>query len=58
MSIFIEINNGQPIPLMWYSFILLFFRILALENIDDWTQATIESAQRRAVLWKTDYFGF
>ena len=29
----IEINNGQPIPLMWYIFILLFFRILALENI-------------------------
>ena len=27
-------NNGQPIPLMWYIFILLFFfRILALENI-------------------------
>ena len=33
MSILIEINNGQPIPLMWYIFILLFFRILALENI-------------------------
>ena len=29
----IEINNGQPIPLMWYIFILLFFRILALENV-------------------------
>ena len=30
----IEINNGQPIPLMWYIFILLFFyRILATENI-------------------------
>ena len=28
-----EINNGQPIPLMWYIFILLFLRILALENI-------------------------
>ena len=26
-------------PLMWYIFILLFFRILALENIDDWAQA-------------------
>ena len=25
MSILIEINNGQPIPLMWYIFILLFF---------------------------------
>ena len=29
---------------MWYTFILLIFRILALENycknIDDWTQAT------------------
>ena len=24
MTIFIEINNGQPIPLMWYTFILLF----------------------------------
>ena len=33
-------KNGQPIPLMWYIFILLFNRILALENIDDWTQAT------------------
>ena len=33
MSILIEINNGQPIPLMWYIYILLFFRILALENI-------------------------
>ena len=30
--ILIEINNGQPITLMWYIFILLFFRILALEN--------------------------
>ena len=29
----IEINNGQPIPLMWYIFILLFFGILALGNI-------------------------
>ena len=28
----IEINNGQPIPLMLYLYILLFFRILALEN--------------------------
>ena len=37
----IEINNGQPISLMWYSFILLFFRILALKNIDDWTQAIL-----------------
>ena len=26
-TILIEINNGQPIPLMWYIFILLFFRI-------------------------------
>ena len=25
---------------MWRLFILLFFRILALENTDDWTQAT------------------
>ena len=33
MTILIEINNGQPIPLMWYVFILLFFRILALANI-------------------------
>ena len=33
MSVLIEINNGQPIPLMWYIFILLIFRILALENI-------------------------
>ena len=33
MTILIEINNGQPIPMMWYLFILLFFRILALENI-------------------------
>ena len=33
MTILIKINNGQPIPLMWYRFILLFFRILALENI-------------------------
>ena len=33
MTILIEINNGQPIPLMWYIFILLIFRILALENI-------------------------
>ena len=34
MTILIEINNGQPIPLMWYILILsLFFRILALENI-------------------------
>ena len=34
MSILIEINNLQPIPLMWYIFILLvFFKILALENI-------------------------
>ena len=24
-KILIEINNGQPIPLMWYFFILLFF---------------------------------
>ena len=32
-SILIEINDGQPIPLMWYLFILLFFRILVLENI-------------------------
>ena len=31
--ILIEINNGQLIPLMWYNFILLIFRILALENI-------------------------
>ena len=28
MTILIDINNGQPIPLMWYLFILLF-----LENI-------------------------
>ena len=28
-----KINIGQPIPLMWYIFILLFFKILALENI-------------------------
>ena len=45
MSILIEINNGQPISLMWYTFVLLFFRILALENycqnIDDWTQARL-----------------
>ena len=43
MTILVEINNGQPTPLMWYTFILLFFRILALENychIDDWTQAS------------------
>ena len=33
MTILIEINNGQPIPLLWYLFILLFFRVLALENI-------------------------
>ena len=33
MTILIEINNGQPIRLMWYLFIFLFFRILALENI-------------------------
>ena len=37
MTISIKINNGQPIPLMWYLFILLFFfrilAILALENI-------------------------
>ena len=35
MTILIEINNGQPIPFMWYIFILLllFFRILALENV-------------------------
>ena len=33
MTILIEINNGQPIPLMWYIFILLFFGILALVNI-------------------------
>ena len=47
MTISIKINNGQPIPLMWYLFILLFsFRILAIlaleniaKNIDDWTQA-------------------
>ena len=32
-SILVEINNGQPIPLMWYIFFLLFFRILAIENI-------------------------
>ena len=32
MTILIEIKNGQPIPLMWYIFMLLFFRILALEN--------------------------
>ena len=37
MTISIKINNGQPIPLIWYLFILLFFfrilAILALENI-------------------------
>ena len=33
MSILIEINNGQPIPLMWYIFILLFFKLLASVNI-------------------------
>ena len=33
MSVLIEMNNGQQIPLMWYIFILLIFRILALENI-------------------------
>ena len=33
MTILIYVNNGQPIPLMWYLFILLFFRVLALENI-------------------------
>ena len=32
-SILNEMNNGQPIPLMWYIFILLFLRILALDNI-------------------------
>ena len=32
-SILNEMNNGQPIPLMWLIFILLFFKILALENI-------------------------
>ena len=31
--ILIVINNRQPIPLMCYTFILLFFRILALEII-------------------------
>ena len=29
----VEINNGQPIPLMWYIFIPLFFRISALANV-------------------------
>ena len=32
-SILIEINNGQQIPLMWYIYSHIFFRILALENI-------------------------
>ena len=32
-KLLIEINNGQPMLLMWYIFILLFFRILALENV-------------------------
>ena len=49
MSILIKINNGQPMPLMWYTFILLFFKILALENycqnIDDWTQAILTSVK-------------
>ena len=33
MTMLIEINNGQPIPFMWYIFILICFRTLALENI-------------------------
>ena len=33
MSISIEINNEQQTRLNWYIFILLFFRLLALENI-------------------------
>ena len=33
-SISTEINNGLPMPLMCYLFIILFFRILAYENID------------------------
>ena len=37
MTISVKINKGQPIPLMWYLFILSFFfrilAILALENI-------------------------
>ena len=35
MTILIEINNGQPIPLMWYIFILFFFKNISirLENI-------------------------
>ena len=47
MTILIEINNEQPIPLMWYIFILLFFfRILALENI-----AKILTTGPRLVSW-------
>ena len=51
MSILIEVNNEQPIPLMWYLFILLFFfRILALENI-----ATILTTGPRLIphCWKS-----
>ena len=32
MTLLTEINNGQPIPLMWYILFSYFFRILALEN--------------------------
>ena len=45
-SILMEMNNVQPIPLMWYIFILLFFRILALENI-----AQILTTGPRLVYW-------
>ena len=41
-------NNGQPIRLMWYIFIVLFFRILALENI-----AKILTTGPRLVITKT-----
>ena len=50
----IEINNGQPIPLMWYIFILLFFRILALENVAKILTTGPRLGVRRNV-WKANW---
>ena len=51
MTILIEINNGQPIHLMWYLFILI-FRILSLGNIIK----LLTTGPRLDKLWNVSWF--
>ena len=49
MTIIIEINNGQTIPLIWFLFYSLIFQNISIrkycQNIDVWTQANYTCAK-------------